>query len=212
MEQAFRSWIAWSERELRKVDIQGSRRTQSATASALGRMSFLMRIKREPARFDKAWCWPLSPRFIGQVGADCASKIIFGSPKVAARSCVRIRMISGACTQLGKRDKRMTTAARNLNPSSLDASLVEKILAGVREEEIVAMACDVINIPSPTGEELQMAEYMHRALQQLGLAITWQEVEDGRANVVGRWPGRGGKNLMFNGHMDTSNTGREEFL
>jgi len=31
--------------------------------------------------------------------------------------------------------------------------------------------------------------------------------------VVGRWTGSGGgKNLMFNGHMDTSNTGREEFL
>ena len=34
-----------------------------------------------------------------------------------------------------------------------------------------------------------------------------------RANVIGRWNGNGdGKNLMFNGHMDTSNTGREDFL
>ena len=97
--------------------------------------------------------------------------------------------------------------------SNLDAILVKKILAEVKEEEIVAMSCDVINIPSPTGEELQMAQYMQSALQQIGLNITWQEVEEGRANVVGRWIGSGGgKNLMFNGHMDTSNTGREEFL
>ena len=97
--------------------------------------------------------------------------------------------------------------------SGLDSRLVEKILAEVREEEIVAMSCDVINIVSPTGEELQMAEYMRGALEQLGLNVTWQEVEEGRANVVGRWIGKGGgKNLMFNGHMDTSNTGREEFL
>ena len=90
---------------------------------------------------------------------------------------------------------------------------MEKILAEVREEEIVAMSCDVINIPSPTGEELQMAQYMQSALRQLGISVTWQEVEEGRANVVGRWAGAGGgKNLMFNGHMDTSNTGREEFL
>src|SRR5437660_9667903 len=75
------------------------------------------------------------------------------------------------------------------------------------------MSCDVINIPSPTGEELQMAHYMQGAFQQLGLNVTWQEVEEGRANVVARWTGAGGgKNLMFNGHMDTSNTGREEFL
>jgi acetylornithine deacetylase/succinyl-diaminopimelate desuccinylase-like protein len=112
------------------------------------------------------------------------------------------------------RDECMTTPARNVNPTSaLDPRLAEKILAAVREEEIVAMATDAINIPSPTGEELQMAEYMRNALQQLGLTVTWQEVEEGRANVVGRWTGSGGgKNLMFNGHMDTSNTGREEFL
>jgi acetylornithine deacetylase/succinyl-diaminopimelate desuccinylase-like protein len=97
--------------------------------------------------------------------------------------------------------------------SSLDAKLVKKVLAEVKEEEIVAMACDVINIPSPTGEELQMAQYMRSALEQTGLQVTWQEVEDSRANVVGRWVGGGGgKNLMFNGHMDTSNTGREDFL
>ncbi len=95
----------------------------------------------------------------------------------------------------------------------LDSKLTEKILAEVKEEEIVTMCCGVINIPSPTGEELQMAHYMQHALQQLGLNVTWQEVEEGRANVVGRWLGTGGgKNLMFNGHMDTSNTGREEFL
>jgi acetylornithine deacetylase len=97
--------------------------------------------------------------------------------------------------------------------SKLDAKLISRINAEVREEEIVAMASDVINIPSPTGEELHMAEYMQSALQQLGLNVTWQEVEEGRANVVGRWTGSGGgKNLMFNGHMDTSNTGQEEFL
>jgi len=90
---------------------------------------------------------------------------------------------------------------------------VQNILSQVREDEIVAMASDLINIPSPTGEELQMAQYMQSAFQKLGLNVTWQEVEEGRANVVGRWTGvSGGKNLMFNGHMDTSNTGREDFL
>lgn len=106
----------------------------------------------------------------------------------------------------------MDTANKPGMPT-LDSAVVEKITAEVREDEIVAMACDVINIPSPTGEELQMAQYMEAAMRQLALQVTWQEVEDGRANVVGRWAGAGGgENLMFNGHMDTSNTGREEFL
>jgi hypothetical protein len=96
---------------------------------------------------------------------------------------------------------------------ALDPKLVDRILAEVREDEIVSMSSDVINIPSPTGEELQMAQYMQSALQKIGLDVTWQEVEEARANVIGRWKGSGGgKKLMFNGHMDTSNTGREEFL
>jgi acetylornithine deacetylase len=75
------------------------------------------------------------------------------------------------------------------------------------------MSCDVVNIPSPTGEEQRMGEYMRATWEALGLKVTWQEVEEGRPNVVGLWEGSGqGKRLMFNGHMDTSNTGREAFL
>jgi acetylornithine deacetylase len=100
------------------------------------------------------------------------------------------------------------------NPTSkLDSNLIAKILSGIKEEEIVAMCCDVINIPSPTGDEGKMAEYMRMAWQGTGLDVTWQEVEEGRANVIARWKGLGGgRCLMFNGHMDTSNTGQEDFL
>jgi acetylornithine deacetylase len=102
---------------------------------------------------------------------------------------------------------------KSQSATALDAKLADRILAEVREDEIISMSSDVINIPSPTGEESQMAQYMQSALQKIGLDVTWQEVEDARANVVGRWKGTGGgKNLMFNGHMDTSNTGREDFL
>jgi acetylornithine deacetylase/succinyl-diaminopimelate desuccinylase-like protein len=105
------------------------------------------------------------------------------------------------------------SSATTNSKSTLDPKLVDRILAEVREDEIVSMSTDVINIPSPTGEELQMAQYMQSALRAIGLEMTWQEVEEARANVIGRWKGSGGgKNLMFNGHMDTSNTGREEFL
>lgn len=91
--------------------------------------------------------------------------------------------------------------------------LAKTILSQIREDEIIAMCCDVVNIPSPTGEELEMGRYMRGALEDAGLSVTWQEVEEGRANVVGLWEGTGnGKSLMFNGHMDTSNTGRETFL
>ncbi|MGH9863771.1 MAG: M20 family metallopeptidase [Candidatus Acidiferrales bacterium] len=95
----------------------------------------------------------------------------------------------------------------------LDAKLAEKILAQVNQERLVALASELINIPSPTGEELEVARHLRRTFEAMGLAVTWQEVEEGRANAIGRWEGRGGgKSLMFNGHMDTSNSGREPFL
>ena len=104
-------------------------------------------------------------------------------------------------------------AASQKKESGLPAELANRILAEVDEQQIVSMCCDVINIPSPTGEELRMAEYMKGALEALGLDVTWQEIEEGRANVIARWEGEGdGKSLMFNGHMDTSNTGDEPFL
>ena len=105
---------------------------------------------------------------------------------------------------------RSTTAAKKQKPNN---GLADRILSNINEEEIVAMARDVINIASPTGEELEMARYMRATFEQMGLEVVWQEVEEGRANMVARLESNGnGKSLMFNGHMDTSNSGRESFL
>src|SRR5690348_15617180 len=96
---------------------------------------------------------------------------------------------------------------------AMNEDLAKAILSQIREDELVSMCCDVVNIPSATGEELEMGRYIRRVFEEAGLAVSWQEVEEGRANVVGLWESSGnGKSLMFNGHMDTSNTGREKFL
>jgi acetylornithine deacetylase/succinyl-diaminopimelate desuccinylase-like protein len=68
-------------------------------------------------------------------------------------------------------------------------------------------------VPSPTGAEQAMGERVRDELDALGLEVQWQEVEEGRPNVLGVWAGAGGgKSLMFNGHMDTSYSGREPWL
>ncbi|MCH8948055.1 MAG: hypothetical protein IH789_10590, partial [Acidobacteria bacterium] len=48
------------------------------------------------------------------------------------------------------------------------SALAEAILAHVNEEQIVSMSCDLINIPSPTGEEAEVARYMRRAMEEMG--------------------------------------------
>jgi acetylornithine deacetylase/succinyl-diaminopimelate desuccinylase-like protein len=58
-----------------------------------------------------------------------------------------------------------------------------------------------------------MGERVRDELAAMGLQVQWQEVEEGRPNVVGLLEGGGGgKSLMFNGHMDTSYSGREPWL
>jgi acetylornithine deacetylase len=77
----------------------------------------------------------------------------------------------------------------------------------------VQLAVDLVSVPSPTGDEQAMGERVRDELEDMGLQVQWQEVESGRPNVVGLLEGAGGgKSLMFNGHMDTSYSGREPWL
>jgi acetylornithine deacetylase len=83
----------------------------------------------------------------------------------------------------------------------------------IDERRLVDLALRLVSTPSFTGSEEAAAELMRQELGSLGLQVQWQQVEDGRANVLGTWPGAGGgPTLMFNGHLDTSYSGREPWL
>ena len=78
---------------------------------------------------------------------------------------------------------------------------------------LVDLALRLVSTPSFTGSEQAAAELMQDELESVGLQTQWQQVEDGRANVLGTWAGTGGgPTLMFNGHLDTSYSGREPWL
>src|SRR5579863_402848 len=52
--------------------------------------------------------------------------------------------------------------------------------------------------------EREIAEYLSRAFEALGMQVERYEPEPGRVSVVGRRPGTGGgRSLMLNGHIDT---------
>jgi len=52
--------------------------------------------------------------------------------------------------------------------------------------------------------ERAVADVLKQRLEQMGCDVRLQEVEEGRANVIGILRGEGGgRALMFNGHMDT---------
>jgi len=83
----------------------------------------------------------------------------------------------------------------------------------VDRDRLVETASRLIGVHSFTGDEEGMARLMVELYDAMGLQSQWQQVEDGRANALGIWAGAGGgKSLMFNGHMDTSYSGREPWL
>jgi acetylornithine deacetylase len=83
----------------------------------------------------------------------------------------------------------------------------------VDRARLVETASQMIDVHSFTGDEQGMAELMAELYESMGLQVQRQQVERGRANALGTWPGTGGgRSLMFNGHMDTSYSGREPWL
>ena len=83
----------------------------------------------------------------------------------------------------------------------------------VDRDRLVEWASRAIGTPSFTGSEQAMAELIAQTFADMGLQVQWQQVEEGRANVLGTRPGAGGgPSLMFNGHMDTSYSGKEAWL
>ncbi len=89
----------------------------------------------------------------------------------------------------------------------------ERIAAAVDERRLVEWARQAIGVPSFTGEEQAMGELMADTFGAMGLRAQWQQVEDGRPNVLGVRAGAGGgPSLMLNGHMDTSYSGKEPWL
>jgi acetylornithine deacetylase len=83
----------------------------------------------------------------------------------------------------------------------------------IDRKRLVEWAGRAIATPSFTGSEQDMATLMAETFHDMGLRVQWQQVEQGRANVLGTREGvGGGPSLMFNGHMDTSYSGREPWL
>ena len=94
---------------------------------------------------------------------------------------------------------------------ALDKNTAQQVLAQIHRDELAQLGCDLTSIPSPTGQEKAIAEFILNWFQGNGLKAVRQDVEVDRPNAVGILKGNGtGLSLGFNGHTDTSFTGTEE--
>ncbi len=96
---------------------------------------------------------------------------------------------------------------------TFDAEAAQKVLAQIDRDELAQLGCDLTNIPSPTGQELAIAEFILRWFDANGLKAVRQDVAENRPNAIGVLKGDGtGLSLGFNGHTDTSFTGTDADL
>ena len=99
------------------------------------------------------------------------------------------------------------------NAMAVEENAATGVLAQINREELAQLACDLVNIPSATGQEKAIAEFILEWFHANGLKTVRQDVEVDRPNAVGILKGDGtGLSLGFNGHMDTSFTGTAEDL
>jgi acetylornithine deacetylase/succinyl-diaminopimelate desuccinylase-like protein len=88
-----------------------------------------------------------------------------------------------------------------------------KIAEFIEPDRLRKTLAEMVDIPSPTGRELGMAQFLSERMRRIGLETELQFVDENRPNAIGHLRGRGtGLNLLFTGHMDTSYSGEEAHL
>ena len=88
-------------------------------------------------------------------------------------------------------------------------SIRQRIAKAVSKARVGEITEQLTDIPSPTGGEAEVSDFLAKEFERIGLEVSVQEVEAGRNNVIARLRGKGrgrGRNLMFNAHFDTSAT------
>lgn len=96
---------------------------------------------------------------------------------------------------------------------AVDQRTKEQVLRHIDRDELAQLTKSLVDIPSPTGSEKEIGEFILDWYAGNGLKPIRQEIDPNRVNAVGILEGRGnGVSLMINGHMDTSFTGTDEDL
>ena len=96
----------------------------------------------------------------------------------------------------------------------LDAEMIDMVEAAsahVDGDELLRLTAAMVDIPSPTGEERALAEFLAARFDDLGLDGRCQAIDDNQANAIGRLAGAGGgPALMLYAPIDTAFAGEPD--
>ena len=86
-----------------------------------------------------------------------------------------------------------------------------KVIKHIEREELAQLTKELVDIPSPTGSEKAIGDFIIDWFARHGIKTVRQQISPERVNAVGIIEGAAnGVSLTINGHMDTSYTGTAE--
>ena len=87
----------------------------------------------------------------------------------------------------------------------MDPQDIARTLRHVDAQGLVALAGDLIRIPSFSPDETPAALFLEEFFRQRGYDVDLQEIEPGRFQTIATLRGTGGgRSLMLNGHLDVN--------
>jgi acetylornithine deacetylase/succinyl-diaminopimelate desuccinylase-like protein len=108
-------------------------------------------------------------------------------------------------------DAPVDIPVRQLPLSSEQRADLERAWAQIDADALARLDADLVSIPSPTGEERHIAEFLVERLGQAGLEATYQPIDERQGNAVGGLPGVGdGPSLLLYAPTDTAFSGAEQ--
>jgi acetylornithine deacetylase/succinyl-diaminopimelate desuccinylase-like protein len=96
--------------------------------------------------------------------------------------------------------------------SSQQERWLQAALEAIFEDELAELDLALTSIPSPTGEERAIAQFIVEQLHRAGLEAQYQPIDDQQGNAIGRLPGtdNGGPDLLLYAPTDTAFSGNAE--
>jgi acetylornithine deacetylase/succinyl-diaminopimelate desuccinylase-like protein len=105
----------------------------------------------------------------------------------------------------------VTIAVQPRPLSAEQRAWVERAWALIDPDRLAQLDLDLTRIPSPTGEERELAQFLAAQLTAAGLEGRYQPIDERQGNAVGRLRGSGeGPDLLLYAPIDTAFTGRAE--
>ena len=86
----------------------------------------------------------------------------------------------------------------------MGGDLRDRILAELKDQEVLSLACKLIKIPSenPPGDMSEIAEFIEEYVSEAGVKVKRYEPVKGKISLIARIGSGSEKELVFNGHMD----------